>query len=194
MKSYFTKEMYTGNYNLFKKENDAEVYIKKDNDLVIMGYRSKRQVKPAFNYRYLTIKDRDNKITTFFARIKEIASDKQARRKERKSFKPNYKKGDIFYASWGYDQTNVDFVQVIKTTAKTVTVKEIGQKSISKKGYSGMSDFRTATKDNFIVDSYLTPDNENNKYVISSSNCFHIGSSRYFYPWDGEELYNSWYA
>ena len=32
---------------------------------------------------------------------------------------------DILVASWGYDQTNVDYWQVVKATAKTVTVRPI---------------------------------------------------------------------
>ena len=39
---------------------------------------------------------------------------------------------DIFYASWGYDQTNIDFVKVIdiSKTGKTVKAVSIGQKMI----------------------------------------------------------------
>lgn len=39
------------------------------------------------------------------------------------------KPGDIFYCSWGYDQTNIDFYQVIKRTAKMITVRRIGRTS-----------------------------------------------------------------
>jgi hypothetical protein len=35
------------------------------------------------------------------------------------------KTGDILYSSWGYDQTNIDFYEVMKATAKTVTVRQI---------------------------------------------------------------------
>jgi hypothetical protein len=37
----------------------------------------------------------------------------------------NVKIGDIFVSSWGYDQTNIDFYQVIDRTAKMVTVREV---------------------------------------------------------------------
>lgn len=33
--------------------------------------------------------------------------------------------GTIFYTSWGYEQTNVDFYEVIHSTAKMVTVREL---------------------------------------------------------------------
>jgi len=33
--------------------------------------------------------------------------------------------GDIFYTSWGYDQTNIDYFEVVAVTAKMATVKPI---------------------------------------------------------------------
>lgn len=33
--------------------------------------------------------------------------------------------GDVFAAQWGYEQTNVDFYQVVKKSTKTVTVAPI---------------------------------------------------------------------
>lgn len=38
------------------------------------------------------------------------------------------KVGDIFYSSWGYDQTNVDFYQVTGLTPKGVKIRKIGKK------------------------------------------------------------------
>lgn len=37
------------------------------------------------------------------------------------------KVGDIFYTSWGYDQTNVEFLQVVRVSASSVWVQETGQ-------------------------------------------------------------------
>lgn len=37
----------------------------------------------------------------------------------------NVKVGDIFLSMWGYDQTNVDFYQVISRTAKMVKVRKL---------------------------------------------------------------------
>lgn len=43
------------------------------------------------------------------------------------SLKP-VRKGDIFVSSWGYDQTNVDFYEVVKVSGpRTVQVVKIGQ-------------------------------------------------------------------
>ena len=32
---------------------------------------------------------------------------------------------DILVSSWGYDQTNITFYKVVRTTAKTVTIKQL---------------------------------------------------------------------
>jgi hypothetical protein len=37
-----------------------------------------------------------------------------------------YKEGDILYSHWGWEQTNVDFYQVVKATEKSVWLREIG--------------------------------------------------------------------
>lgn len=36
--------------------------------------------------------------------------------------------GDIFYSSWGYDQTNLDYYQVVKTTATMVSLRKIDKR------------------------------------------------------------------
>ena len=35
------------------------------------------------------------------------------------------KQGDILFSSWGWEQTNIDFYEVVKATEKTVTIREI---------------------------------------------------------------------
>lgn len=48
--------------------------------------------------------------------------------------------GDIFVCSWGYEQTNVNFYQVVENpTAKTVKVREIKGELIEDDGYGSMS-------------------------------------------------------
>lgn len=64
----------------------------------------------------------------------------------------NIKPGDIFAASWGYDQTNVDFYQVIKTTAASVTVKAIESKKIYSSDMVGTAQ---PLKDKFINDETI---------------------------------------
>lgn len=60
--------------------------------------------------------------------------------------------GDIFSASWGYDQTNVDFFQVIALVGSaSVRVREVYPERIAEKGISGMSADRTYKIDREIL-------------------------------------------
>lgn len=53
------------------------------------------------------------------------------------------KVGDIFCASWGYEQTNNDFFQVIALVGeKSVRVREVNPPIVSREAVSGMSEDR----------------------------------------------------
>lgn len=80
--------------------------------------------------------------------LKKIENNKIIKEEIKSSVKP----GDIFAASWGYDQTNVDFYQVIKCTDKTAVLKEI--ESIEE--YNGdMAGYCKPIKNKFINDKEL---------------------------------------
>ena len=100
--------------------------------------------------------------------------------------------GFIFHYSWGYDQTNNDFYQVIAKKGQFVTIREIGQESVSKgAGYSSMSDFRRPLKDSFIEKAAPMI----KKIQFSSGKPFlKMNSYGWCDLWDGREAYNSWYA
>ena len=55
--------------------------------------------------------------------------------------------GDIFYTSWGYEQTNVDFFQVTAVTAKMATVRKISEKRDETDWAQGKT---LPDKDNFV--------------------------------------------
>jgi hypothetical protein len=59
------------------------------------------------------------------------------------------KVGDIFYCSWGYDQTNIDFYQVVELSAsgKTAKLREIGKTFVNPTG--GPIEHVSAVKDDF---------------------------------------------
>lgn len=60
--------------------------------------------------------------------------------KETKTNKFGVKVGDIFYASWGYDQTNVDFFQVVALVGKTsVRVRGVSLPLEEERGIGPMS-------------------------------------------------------
>ncbi|EGP4895075.1 hypothetical protein FI615_002613 [Enterococcus faecium] len=51
--------------------------------------------------------------------------------------KQPYQLGEIFYSSWGYEQTNVTFWQIVKLTEKTVWFQPIKKKTVT--NYTSMS-------------------------------------------------------
>lgn len=74
------------------------------------------------------------------------------------------KVGDIFKASWGYEQTNVDFFQVVALAGKSsVRVRAVNPPMIDEKAISGMSADRTYKITNEIlpaIDSIFIKDKE----------------------------------
>jgi hypothetical protein len=44
---------------------------------------------------------------------------------------PNPKVGDILYSSWGYDQTNIDYYQVVKVSKASVWIRSIGKECLA---------------------------------------------------------------
>ena len=81
----------------------------------------------------------------------EQAPKKAAAPKEKKN-KFGVKVGDYFSASWGYEQTNVDFFQVIALVGETsVRVREVNPPRINEEAVSGMSADRTYKLDTSVL-------------------------------------------
>lgn len=94
--------------------------------------RARLGYKVEFNYRFGSA-ERMNEYVENFINNKIANIAEKARYAEEKKAKANELAnsvvvGDIFVNSWGWEQTNVEFYQVVaKPTAKTVIVREIGQ-------------------------------------------------------------------
>ena len=77
--------------------------------------------------------------------IKTTAASKT---KQEKRNKFGVKVGDLFSASWGYEQTNVDFFQVVALVGESsVRVREVHPKMIDESAVSSMSADRTYCTD-----------------------------------------------
>jgi hypothetical protein len=60
--------------------------------------------------------------------------------------------GTLLHCSWGYEQTNCDFYQVTEKKGCTITMREIGSRTVpgSQGDYNGMADRRMPARDKFI--------------------------------------------
>lgn len=102
--------------------------------------------------------------------------------------KHDIKVGDIFYNSWGWEQTNIDFYQVISTTAKTITLRQIKGCSDDYNSYH-MTGSTVAVKDAFCSDELIrkTPYLMGGEWRIN----FEYGAGG---QWDGKPMDFSCYA
>lgn len=138
---------------------------------------------------------------------KKVAKVEKAPKAEKKN-KFGVKIGDLFYSSWGYEQTNVDFFQVIALVGETsVRVREVCPPMISDKATGPMqADRAYQTKDLPILDpksysvfikdqekgdikrlkSYRQDGTEPQFYLSSFANAYHCGG-------DVQKTYESWY-
>lgn len=84
--------------------------------------------KPLWNYAFLNEDDRSRKIESTIGERKARQMLMQQKAEARRSFAHPFRVGDILSSSWGYDQTNVDFYEVVETTEREVTLREIGKR------------------------------------------------------------------
>lgn len=111
------------------------------------------------------------------------------------------KVGDIFYMSWGYEQTNVDFFQVVALKGKTqVVIKEVVLREDNEEYMShGMArdvsfDMKHAVP---VANSSFVKDNEKGmiKKVCGTKENPYLNMTSYAnaHKYNGKKLYESWY-
>jgi hypothetical protein len=131
--------------------------------------------------------------TRLFKNLKSDRIAKEEKRIAQKSLNASdfYEVGDIVCSSWGYEQTNVDFAQVIKITAKTITVSAIGQETEEGSiGSHGMSSNVLGVKDAFLNSKHKG----DLRLTVRPEGRLSGGASyAYWSKWDGRPKYSSSY-
>jgi len=102
--------------------------------------KNKGQYKLIEGYFFQNEARREAWVSKKIADIKARISDKEnriaAKKEIRANMKHDFEVGQIYYDSWGYDQTNIDFYKVIEVKEKSVVIQEIGSKFVP--GTQGM--------------------------------------------------------
>jgi len=90
-----------------------------------------KAVNPTWHYRFKDIDKRNAHIEETLKNLMERQDRKQKRQAEKKAANASHdvKAGDIFRCSWGYDQTNIDFYQVLSVAGQMATIQEIAQEA-----------------------------------------------------------------
>jgi hypothetical protein len=108
---------------------------------------SGRATRPFANYMFQSAE----RMEAYIAECKQGADANAAMMAQRKADreKPHgYKVGDVLKYSWGWEQTNPEFYQVVGTTAHTVTLREIAQEQVD--AVSDMAGHVMPVRDKFI--------------------------------------------
>jgi hypothetical protein len=82
--------------------------------------------KPLWNHWFRTADQRHAFLERTVTDRKATLALKRQRAEERRNYRHDYKPGDILVASWGYDQTNVDFYEVVGVRGAIVELREVG--------------------------------------------------------------------
>jgi hypothetical protein len=189
--------------NLIAKYEGLGFHLSIKEEPLIIAYcvriKSKaRFPKPLFNFRFRSIERMNEFCTEWIERVEtniNSQNERKAKKKEaQKVMNHNFKEGMILYNSWGYDQTNIDFYQIVKIKEKSVILREIASSTVS-----GSEGFMSANvkpiKDYFVGEPILkrinisVSYNGNISYYIKAKHgCF----CEYANAESG--VYSSWYA
>lgn len=97
-----------------------------------------QSTKPKNYHVWPAAEPREKFIAGVFEGAKLAAEAKAKRRAEAKAWVNPYKAGDVLKGSWGYDQTNVDYFEVVSVSGKMLSIRELAQER-SGDGYGGSS-------------------------------------------------------
>ena len=124
-------------------EFNGMVFVRPLGDGIIgVGFSNKAK-NPAFRYFFKTLQDFTAFVQNWANKILKIVQRKQERQAQKKLIKQQAKNaqdvlnvGDVFKSVWGYEQTNVDYYQVIGFKGKkTVLLREIKRTNFVFTGY-----------------------------------------------------------
>ena len=186
----------THNQEIKKAEYGIEVFYTTTPQCSAIGYRGK-SAKKSFFYRFNSEERMMEYINNFIDSVVKREDAKQEKKSVIKALQQNmkasdhFKVGDIVFNSWGWEQTNIEFYQVIEVLNKKIKVQEVKQLMTHDEGMSSMSGYVMPKKDDFIKDPFLLllkVDEKGNCRICNPKSFF------YFKKWGGGKKYCSWYA
>jgi hypothetical protein len=187
-------------------EDSIPILDPKDNGIVYVYAIGERYAAIAYkgnsgnsswHYSYRTLEEAHKKAQEFFA---GLASDKERHAKWRAAAnKPHsLKVGDIIANSWGYEQTNVDWYRVTRTSEHFVWLMPIVA-DVTEDGFmSGPSAPHVDTSGEDPA-KWGFSDLKDGKETMHKASSGEYGNSVHFEfgsgsKWDGRPMYCSWYA
>jgi hypothetical protein len=164
-------------------------YTNINNKLCAIAYTGKSK-KHLWCYSFENEEKRGAKINETVSSLKASLQWKEERKREKdqrkKDLVENIKAGDIFYDTWGYEQTNVTFMQVTFKKGSTVKLKEIASELVEDTGMN--QGYKMPCQDCFLVGKNYK---EITKRILSDR--IKIDDVISLTKWDGKKVWSSWY-
>ncbi|MCR6574331.1 hypothetical protein [Campylobacter insulaenigrae] len=110
-------------------------------------------------------------------KIENIANFQAIFNKKHEKNENGYKVGDLFYSSWGYEQTNIDFYQVIATSKKTIWMAKIEANVYYENWHGGK---KSPKKNSFIFDEKVFKTLSNSPKFMENLIYKYNGQPKYF--------------
>lgn len=160
----------------------AAVVASNGKDPCAYGYRG-RSMKPAFRYRFSSAERRDDYVADWL-RGANAAIEERAKHRAEMRARHTLAVGDVLYTSWGYEQTNVDFFEVVAVRGAAVDLVKIKQDRTETFSMQGSCVARKGEHVGDVIRGKRP----------SGQNTVRISSCETARPWDGRPLQWSSYA
>jgi len=161
--------------------------------------KSKAKIAPiVFNYRFRSLERMNEFLEEYISRNEKAAMEREAIKNQKKlaseKFEHQFKIGDILYESWGYEQTNVKYFQIVGFKGKSAILRQIVKNYV--KDTSWASAMVEPLKDQFISEPFMKRISANVSYNGSISYNIKMGDviGWLYLHKDGQQNYCSWYA
>ena len=173
-----------------KKLGSVKFDKREDGKFIGVGYWGKSK-KSFFYSLFNDMAELEIKIARFEGQLIErekVAIDRRNAQKLRnKAFKESIKVGSILCDSWGYEQTNVEFYEVLTMKGATITLKELSHENIKDSEGFMCSRVKPFTGEfRFMSNSKIET-----KRVVSDN--VKMSDSVSLTLWDERPMYKSWY-
>jgi hypothetical protein len=189
--------------NLIEKYESLGFHLSVKEEPMFVGYCTKkvykaRFPKPLFNYRFRSAERMYEFCMEWIEKVERNINAEKARKEQKKlaqqNMKHSFQVGQVLYNSWGYDQTNINFYQIVGVKEKSIVLQEVCKSIVA-----GSEGFMCANvkpvMNAFIGEPILK------KVVVSVS---YNGNISYYikakhgcfceYAANEEGVYSSWYA
>lgn len=128
-----TREFYISRHELIKKTNFGQAYWREDFKAGML-FKGSKKAKPEWRYKFKSKEEFIEKAEKSLELLEKFNKERKEYRKkraiEKKKRLEEVEVGEIYYSSWGYEQTNINFYQVVERKGLSFTIREIAQEQV----------------------------------------------------------------